>query len=154
MVVGPPRSGKTAGLVVPIAQSAPGPVVSTSTRSEVARLAAPHRDGPQWAFSPASLDAPPDPRIVPLRWHPAAGCGDPLIAVTRAQALVAAGSGLGAGVSNADFWAGAAAAVMRCYLHAAALDDWPVADMLAWSASPRHPTPIGILEQHHAAAPG
>ena len=154
LVVGPPRSGKTAGVVVPIAQNAPGPVVSTSTRPEVARLAAPRRDGPQWAFSPASLDAPPDKRIVPLRWHPASGCGDPLIAVTRAQAFVAAGSGLGAGVSNADFWAGAAAAVMRCYLHAAALDTRPMADVLAWSASPRHPTPIGILERHPGAAPG
>ena len=154
LVVGPPRSGKTAGVVVPIAGSAPGPVVSTSTRPEVARLAAPRRDGPQWAFSPASLDAPPDPRIVPLRWHPASGCDDPLVAVTRAQALVAAGSGLGGSVSNSDFWAGSAAAVMRCYLHAAALDTRPMSDVLAWSASPRHPTPIGILEQHPGAAPG
>ena len=154
LVVGPPRSGKTVGLVVPIAQDAPGAVVSTSTRPEVARLAAPRRSGPQWAFAPGSSGVMPDPRIVPLRWHPASGCEDPLIAITRSQALVAAGSGLGGSVSNADFWAGSAAAVMRCYLHAAALDDRPVADMLAWAGSPRHPAPIAILERHAGAALG
>ena len=154
LVVGPPRSGKTASLVVPLAQSAPGPLVATSTRPEVARLVAPRRGDLQWAFAPASLDAPPDKRIAPLRWHPASGCGDPLVAVTRAQALVAAGSGLGGSVSNSDFWAGSAAAVMRCYLHAAALDDRPMADLLAWPASPRHPTPIRILERHPGAAAG
>ena len=154
LVVGPPRSGKTASVVVPLSISAPGPIVATSTRPEVARLAAPRRSGAQWGFAPASLDAPPDGRIEPLRWHPARGCEDPMIAVTRAQALVAAGSGLGGSVSNADFWAGSAASILRCYLHAAALDGRPATDILAWSASPRHPTPIAILERAPGAAPG
>lgn len=158
LVIGPPRSGKTAALVVPTLRQFSGALVATSTRPELVRLTAERvsKRGKSWAF------APHDPAgvgsvsgdVTPLRWSPVQGCEEPLVAITRAQALVVAGSGMGASVTNSDFWAGSASSIMRCYLHAAALDHRPITDVLAWSSSPTHPTPIAILRAHPDAAPG
>lgn len=156
LVVGPPRSGKTAGVVVPTVAAYPGPVVSTSTRPEVARLTAEARTGrgPCVVFAPQAPDSSPAPGVEPLRWSPSSGCDDPMRAIVRAGALVAAGAGLGASVTNADYWAASATAVMRCYLHAAALDTRPIGDVLTWAREPSSRVPVNILRRDPAAAAG
>jgi len=45
-------------------------------------------------------------------------------------------------------------AVLRCYLHAAALGGRTMRDVLAWAARPGDPTPVRILRSHGAAVPG
>jgi type IV secretion system protein VirD4 len=149
LYLGPPRSGKGVNLVIPQALTAPGPLIVTATRPDTLRatLAARRAIGPVAVFDPQHLL----PDIDRLRWSPVAGCTDPLTAITRARALVA-GAKLGL-LRDGEFWDQMSQAVVRGYLHAAALDRRPVRDVLAWSARPADPTPVRILRDHPDAAP-
>jgi hypothetical protein len=151
LYLGPPRSGKGVHLVIPQALDAPGSLIVTSTRPDVLEATLRHRQqrGPVLAFDPQQLvaDAPR------LRWSPARGCTDPLIAINRARAL-AAGSGMAASNRDGEYWEQMTAAVLRTYLHAAALTDIPITDVLSWASRPADPTPVRILRQHPDAAPG
>jgi type IV secretion system protein VirD4 len=152
LVLGPPRSGKGVHLVIPHTLDAPGSVLVTGTRPDAfhASHAARARLGPVLAFDPQQL-VPEAPR---LRWSPTRGCDDPLVALSRARAL-ATGTGLnGSGVSDAQFWQQMTAAVLRAYLHAAALTDRPMRELLAWASRPSDPTPVRILRSETGAADG
>jgi type IV secretory pathway TraG/TraD family ATPase VirD4 len=152
LILGPPRSGKGIHLVIPHALDAPGPLLVTSTRPDTFHATRTVREtrGPVLAFDPQQL-VPDAPR---LRWSPTRGCADPLVAINRARAL-AAGAALHSGTtSDADFWAGMTAAVLRAYLHAAALTDRPMGDVLAWASRPLDPTPVRILRSEPDAAGG
>lgn len=152
LILGPPRSGKGIHLVIPHALDAPGALLVTSTRPDTfhATRAARETRGPVLAFDPQQL-VPDAPR---LRWSPTRGCSDPLVAINRARALTA-GAALHSGTtSDADFWSGMTAAVLRAYLHAAALTDRPMADVLAWASRPLDPTPVRILRSEPDAAGG
>jgi type IV secretory pathway TraG/TraD family ATPase VirD4 len=152
LVLGPPRSGKGVHVVIPHALDATGPLLVTSTRPDTfhATREARGNRGPVLAFDPQQL-APDAPR---LRWSPTRGCADPLVAITRARAL-AAGAALHPGAAtDADFWTGMTAAVLRSYLHAAALTGRPTSEMLAWAARPVDPTPVRILRGETGAAAG
>ena len=152
LYLGPPRAGKGVHLIIPQTLDAPGAVLVTATRPDTLHHTwkLRQRTGPVAVFDPQQL-ADGVPR---LRWSPLAGCTDPLVAINRARAL-AAGAQLSAGtVTDGDFWRSMTEAVLRCYLHAAALDSRPVIDLLAWTARPADPTPLRILRGHLAAAGG
>ncbi|HWA66463.1 MAG TPA: TraM recognition domain-containing protein, partial [Mycobacteriales bacterium] len=153
LYLGPPRSGKSVHLVIPQTLDAPGAALVTETRPDVLshtlQLRATH--GPVAAFDPQHLAGDRVPR---LRWAPHAGCVDPLTAITRARALAAGAQLSPASVTDAAFWQGMTEAVLRCYLHAAALDDRSMRDVLTWTARPADPTPVRILRTHPDAAPG
>jgi len=102
---------------------APGAAVVPSTRPDtfVATAEARAQRGPVNVFDPQGLSNWPHP----LRWAPECSCDDPLTAILRARSLTL-GARAGVGVENGDFWAGMTQAVIRCYLHAAALDDRPI----------------------------
>jgi type IV secretory pathway TraG/TraD family ATPase VirD4 len=57
LLLGPPRSGKSAGLIIPAVLSHSGPVVSTSTKPDVLRptLNARSRLGRVWEFDPTGV---------------------------------------------------------------------------------------------------
>jgi type IV secretion system protein VirD4 len=152
LYLGPPRSGKGVHLIIPQTIDAPGAALVTATRPDTLRhtlhLRAEH--GPVAVFDPQHL-AGPVPR---LRWAPHAGCTDPLLAITRARALAAGAQLSPATVTDAAFWQGMTEAVLRCYLHAAALDGRSMRDVLTWTARPADPTPVRILRTHPLAAPG
>jgi type IV secretion system protein VirD4 len=152
LILGPPRSGKGVHLVIPHALDAPGALLVTSTRPDTlhATRRIRERNGPVLAFDPQQL-APDAPR---LRWSPTRGCEDPLVAINRARALTA-GAALHTGTTtDGDFWAAMSAAVLRAYLHAAALSGRPMTDVLAWASRPLDPTPVRILRSEPAAAGG
>ena len=75
LVIGPPRSGKTSGVVVPNVMAWPGPVVTATTRRDVLDACAGIRSvrGTAWCFAPASSLALPD-RVGSLHWSPLRGC--------------------------------------------------------------------------------
>lgn len=150
LYLGPPRSGKGVHLVIPQCLDAAGALVVTSTRPDVLQATHAHRAsrGPVLVFDPQGL-APDMPR---LRWNPTRGCRDPLTAINRARAL-SAGAGL-ANSRDGSYWQNMSAAVLRGYVHAAALEDLPIGDVLAWAARPADPTPVRILRNHPDAAPG
>ena len=70
LILGPPRSGKTAGVLTPAILSHPGPVVSTSTKADMLRAMglARARLGRVWHCSPDGSETPPG--CIELRWSP------------------------------------------------------------------------------------
>jgi type IV secretion system protein VirD4 len=152
LILGPPRSGKGVHLVIPHALDAPGALLVTSTRPDTLHATQHVRAGrgPLLAFDPQEL-APDAPR---LRWSPTRGCDDPLIAINRARALSAGASLTKGTTSDGEYWQQMTAAVLRGYLHAAALTGRPVRDVLSWASRPGDPTPVRILRSETGAAPG
>ncbi|MHB2023227.1 MAG: type IV secretory system conjugative DNA transfer family protein [Mycobacteriales bacterium] len=152
LYLGPPRSGKGVHLIIPQTLDAPGAVLVTATRPDTLhhtwRLRA--QTGPVAVFDPQQLAE----RVPRLRWSPLAGCTDPLVAISRARALAAGAQLTSGSVTDGDFWRAMTEAVLRCYLHAAALTARPVIDLLAWTARPADPTPLRILRANPDAAGG
>jgi len=153
IVLGPPRAGKGVHLVIPLTLDAPGAAIVTSTRPDVLRATWARRckHGPAVLFDPQDLSGQGNT----LRWSPVRGCAEPLTAILRARALVAGGAKLDGGtVTNGDFWKSTAEAVVRCYLHAAALGDRGIADVLRWVGNPTDNTPVDLLRRSPGAAAG
>ena len=154
LLVGPPRMGKGLHVVIPWILDAPGPVVATSTRPDAlavtwhARSRSTH--GPVAVFDPQRLAGLPGG----LAWSPIRGCELPRTALVRARGL-AAGVGFGRTVSDGDFWSGQTETVLRCLLHAAALDGRTSRDLYRWSLNPALAADaIAILSRESGAATG
>ncbi|MHB1763251.1 MAG: type IV secretory system conjugative DNA transfer family protein [Acidimicrobiales bacterium] len=149
LVLGPPRSGKSSSLIIPTLCDAPGAVVTTSTRPDVLAATAKLRAkaGPVSVFDPQGLAA--HLGVPTLRWDPVAGCEDPEVAIRRTSAFVA-GIDLGQ-AGGGQFWTAAAAALIRCLLHAAAISGGGIADVAAWVKAPADTTPVRILGRPDAA---
>ncbi len=152
LILGPTGSGKGTGFVYRAVADAVGSVVSTSTKPDVLlnTVALRQCDGRRvWVFDPQEISGWPNV----LRWSPTRGCEDPTTAMVRAGAMAEA-SQVGKGVTNGDFWAGQTAAVIRCYLHAAAIGHKTAIDIMRWTRNPKAQEPITILHEHPAAADG
>jgi len=154
LLLGPPRSGKGLHVVIPMILDAPGAVVTTSTRPDnlTATMRAREAVGPVAVFDPQHLAAG-----VPggLRWSPVRGCEVPQTAMIRARGL-AAGTGMAkGGVEGGDFWQAQTETVLRCLLHAAALDGRAARDLYRWSLDPAAAVEaVTILGRDTTAAPG
>ena len=154
LLIGPPRSGKGAHIVINAILDAPGAVVTTSTRPDnlTATLRARQRMGPVAVFDPQQLarGMPAGPR-----WSPVRGCEEPLTAMIRAAGLAAATGLSGGGVENGGFWEGKTRAALQSLLHAAALDQRPPADLFRWTLDPAVAAEaVAILTVHPQAATG
>lgn len=150
-VLAPPRTGKTARLVIPTVLEHDGPAVVTSTRWEVVRLCAAARAkrGPVWVFATDQRATVP-PGVERARWSPVAGAEDPQTAMVRARSFARA-AGAAEGISGSEFWATHAERVLRCYLHAAALDGQTIGDVRRWCDDPTDGEPVRILRRQDAA---
>lgn len=71
LLLGPPRSGKTSGVIIPAVLAHTGPAVVTSTKPDVARATARVKadDGRVWIFDPTGASRPPA-GLEQLRWSP------------------------------------------------------------------------------------
>ncbi|SDG83241.1 type IV secretory system conjugative DNA transfer family protein [Microbacterium pygmaeum] len=154
LVIGPPRSGKGAHLVINAILDAPGAVVTTSTRPDnlTATFRARQRIGPVAVFDPQQLAAG-----VPagLRWSPIRGCENPLTAMIRAAGL-ASGTGLAAGgVESGGFWEAKTRTALQSLLHAAALAGRPPSELFRWTLDPAAAADaVAILTNDPRAATG
>ena len=71
MVLGPSRSGKTTGVILPNVIAAGGPVVSTSTKDDVMVASSTQRQGhgPTYLFDPSG-EVSPAPGVQHIAWSP------------------------------------------------------------------------------------
>ncbi len=154
LLIGPPRSGKGVHIVINSILTAPGAVVTTSTRPDnvTATIRARQKIGPVAVFDPQHLA---DGIPAGLRWSPVRGCATPLTAMIRAAGLASA-TGLGkGGVEGGDFWEAKTRVALQCLLHAAALDQRQPADLFGWTLDPAAAgDAVSILATHPQAADG
>ncbi|MGH3657086.1 MAG: type IV secretory system conjugative DNA transfer family protein [Micromonosporaceae bacterium] len=144
-IVGPPRYGKTSGLIVPSVMWWDGPLVCTSTRGDILgftgnrrrTVAAPYGGG-VFVYDPFGSEYPQ----LSLRWSPLADCHDPSVCYRRVAAMTAVA---GQGVADGDHWRAGAASILRAYFHAAALEGLPLATVRRWLASQEVRDPVAIL---------
>ncbi len=131
LLLGPPRSGKTTGVIVPAMLSHAGAAVSTSTKPDVLRatLACRERLGEVWQFDPTGIASESAGRE--LRWSPVSCCGVWDEAVVMARAMVL-GSGVGQGTTDASHWSKRAQALLASLLHAAVAGERDIAQVLDW----------------------
>ena len=131
LVLGPPRSGKTTSVVVPNVLTAPGAVVTTSTKDDVVAWTAKARAlrGRAWLFDPSGTVAPG--ALTSLRWSPLSGCERWSIAVARAHALASAAQPA-RGLVDSGHWTERAEALLAPLFHSAALGGRSMASVLRW----------------------
>lgn len=132
------------------ATAAPGPLIVATTDpalwSETKDARA--KLGPLLTYDPTHrLDTPSR-----LRWSPTAGCTDLATATTRAAALLAPVRPAGAADSAV---ADAAQTLLRCWLHAAAVDGRPFRQLHRWAhAAGAAQEPVRILRTSAKASAG
>ncbi|MEU6706993.1 type VI secretion protein [Streptomyces wuyuanensis] len=117
------------------------PTVWAETKDARAKL------GPVLVYDPGHLCDTPDR----LHWSPTAGCEDPATAASRAAALFAPvrpRSRLDEAVADT------AETLLRCWLHAAAVDGRPFKQVHRWAQGSGAHEPVRILRTHHQAASG
>jgi len=133
LVLGPPRSGKTSSLVIPNILLSDGPVVSTSTKPDVMCATAHSRSsGDGWAFLYDPSGEVVCPRSVErVGWSPLIGAAQWYAAVVTADAMVGA-SRLHGQRATEHHWTERAGALLSTLLHAAALEELPMRDVLRW----------------------
>lgn len=132
--LGGPRTGKTGELACRIID-APGPVVATSTRTDLVTLTAALRTrrGPVHIFNPSGLGG----LASTVKFSPLLGCRNPRVAADRAADLVAAANHSSTSTGgDREWWAGQARDVLAVLLHAAALAAETMHTLAHWIAAP------------------
>ena len=146
LVIGPPRSRKTTGVVIPNVMAWDGPVLTTSTRREVleACAAVRQRHGTVWCFEPMEQATELPDGVQRLDWSPLRGCQEWDVALERARALLA---GAGNGIEEANHWRARGAQLLAAQLHAAALAPAPMSTVCEWVHSNRLDPATHILSE-------
>ncbi|MEW2522128.1 type VI secretion protein [Actinacidiphila alni] len=125
-----PRGDKAKRIVQPAVLAAAGPAVVTTADPDTYQQTVGNRSklGPVHVYDPAHLlDVPGR-----LRWAPHGGCERPETAGIRASALLAP---LRTARADEAIVHDTAVTLLRCWLHAAALDDGPFRQVQRWSGS-------------------
>jgi type IV secretory pathway TraG/TraD family ATPase VirD4 len=133
LVLGPPRSGKTSTLVIPNVLAAAGPVVSTSTKPDVLHATWEARAGMGrcWLFDPSG-STPSPPGVTPLRWSPVPACRSWETALLTARAMAGAAARPPGWPAEGNHWTERAEALLAPLLHAAALCNGGVDQLVRW----------------------
>lgn len=123
-VVAPTRAGKTTRCVVPWLNEHNGPAVVTSTKRDVVELVGDRRAqlGRVWVFDPFSEDS--------TTWSPIVGCTDWSYALRQARWLADASADNDSPIAR--YWQGEAAKLLAPLLHAAALVQADMDQVLRW----------------------
>jgi type IV secretion system protein VirD4 len=146
LVLGPPRSGKSSGVMVPALLAHLGAAVSTSTKPDVlaATIAARSRVGQVWHFDPTGSESLPGAGV--LRWSPVTAAGSWDGALLMARAMVG-GARVGAGTTDQTHWSRRAVALLAPLLHAAAISGRDVGRVVDWVLCHELDDPGAILQR-------
>ncbi|MEV1008367.1 TraM recognition domain-containing protein [Streptomyces sp. NPDC049881] len=151
VLVAPPREGKTSQIILPGILGFQGTVLATSSKTDVLYATAVLREpyGPVRVLDPTGLSGWP----YQLRWPLTTSCARYQVARRRAETLVATTKS-DEGTSNGGYFNLNAKMLITCWLHAAALNDRPVSDVLSWAADPDNREAVDLLarQDRHALA--
>jgi len=129
LILGPPRSGKTSAVMIPSILSHAGPVVSTSTKADVAKATRLVRSlaGQVRVFDPTGATGPG--LVQELRWSPITGSvsWDGALLIARAMT-----TNIGEGTTNRSHWTSRAQALLAPMLHAAAVHGRDMETVVEW----------------------
>jgi type IV secretion system protein VirD4 len=131
LLLGPPRSGKTAAIVVPNVLAACGPVVAASTKADVlaSTWAARSELGPALLYDP-SASVPCPPGVERVGWSPLGPARTWDGAVLVADSMVRAARP-GTDRGEASHWSERAGALLAALLHAGAVEQRSFREVLA-----------------------
>lgn len=147
LVIGPTRSGKTTGLVIPNLFDWDGPAIATSTKSELVDLTAGHRQsrGPVYVYDPTGEVGG---RCRTVTWSPITGCEDLDRAWMVASWLSAAlQQGGGRGDSDWLHWSESGKLLIAPLLFVAAVTGHTIVDVRTWIHGFDIATPMTMLEE-------
>jgi type IV secretion system protein VirD4 len=128
-VVGPTGCGKTAGFAIPAILEWRGPVLALSVKSDLVEATAKHRSGRGkiWVYDPTGLSvAGAD------SWSPISSCSTWSHAMRMSAWMTEAAQPRFDSLSDGDYWYSQARKALAPYLHAAALGDKGVVDLVRW----------------------
>jgi hypothetical protein len=147
--IAPTRSGKSRTDLVHKVLAAPGALVASTSKNDLAEwslLARTRRPGggPVLVIDATGTVTWP----AHARWSPITGCADPAVALRRAETLIEASSlGLENVGGNDAVFRGRATIVLQAYLLAAALHRRTVTDLVVWSVTkPPDQEPVELLQ--------
>ena len=154
LVIGPPGSGKTTGVITPTVMLAPGAVVSSSIKSDVMNQTAALRAryGRVWHFDPGGDEITPA-GVEAVRWSPLASVrswDDALrVGKTMGDSLSTRGDESGGHfLARAIDW-------VQCLLYAAHLEGVTIGAVASWAATAADEdtaaTTLSVLERAHQA---
>ncbi len=131
LLLGPPRSGKTAAVVVPNVLAACGPVIAASTKADVlaATSAARASLGRVLLYDPSG-SVPGVPGVERVAWSPLGLAATWDGAVLVADSMVRSARP-GTDLGEASHWSERAGALLATVFHAGALEQRSVADIVA-----------------------
>ncbi|WP_052433315.1 type IV secretory system conjugative DNA transfer family protein [Streptacidiphilus carbonis] len=139
--------------------TATGPVLVVTDDLALWEARPPHRDAR--LYDPLRLVTALDDPDTRVRWAPHEHCDDPSVAAVRARALLAPtargdGSTSSSSASHERSVQETAQTVLRCWLHAAALDGRPFRHIQRWASGSNRQEALGILRNAdpHTAADG
>lgn len=149
LALGPPRSGKTTGLVIPNVCSFPGPVVTTSTKPDILEATARVRGakGRLFLFDPSG-EVAPQKGVTPLVWSPIENSATLDDAVLMAETFVRVA--LAGQHGESLHWVDRAKALLSPLLLAANLGEFSVFDLARWVDLRDVSEPLDILTFHGA----
>lgn len=153
LVLGPPRSGKTTAVVVPSVLAAPGAVVCTSTKPDIARVTAGsrRRSGPCLMYDPSGTVAP-IPGVEALKWSPVTACRKWDGALLMAYSMVDTARRVGGSGDSGPHWSERAGALLGPLLHAAAIEGLGMDTVVRWVDRHQAGPAVTALDDVGAAA--
>jgi type IV secretion system protein VirD4 len=136
VAIGPPRQGKSTGIVIPRLKEWPGAAVVTSVRNDVELATVDFRKTDHRAV--LSFDPEFRSKLPRIRFSLVRGCENPLVAQRRASLLLSQMS-TSSGKEN-DFWSNSAQAILRILLLIAAESGREFDSVMQWLKSPQELT--------------
>lgn len=151
-ILGPTRSGKTSGILIPQAMTWPGLLISTSTRADVLKAArrrrleaAEYYGGDVYVYSPMTTDELVE-GVRTIGWSPADGCEDPPTCEVRVDKML--GPEPKKMSENEAFFRGHAGTIVRGFFHTVALEECGVRTLKSWIDHMRVDEAVAILERN------
>ncbi len=147
LVLGPPRSGKTRSIVIPNILLAPGPVIATSTKSDLVEATSRERSksGRVIAIDPSG-SVPLSEDVERRYWSPIDPTGTYSDAIAVTRAMIDASILMDGGRGGYSHWIERSASLVAPLIHAAQIAGYEMDTLMVWLNRRECRDPAGILK--------